>query len=180
MRSSLHLTVAAPILAVVWACGGSTTTSGNGNGGNTDYSEASTLQPTSSMCGNEVCSGCCDTSQTCQPGTIDTACGTGGGACEDCEQSGATCGSGACSGGSAASSSSSSGGATRTFPGLDASIFAGFDAAAILGRFDAAARQPPERDAAPFVYDAAAFQRDAAPPQRDAAPFVYDASGTGD
>lgn len=60
-------------------------------------------------CNAQTCStGCCDTGGRCQ-GTLDTACGKGGGSCIDCTLAGGTCKSGSCST-NASSSSSSSGG----------------------------------------------------------------------
>jgi hypothetical protein len=65
---------------------GSTTSAGGSGGGATG------------VCGAQPCSGCCDTSLTCQTGALDTACGVGAGACQDCTQTGQTCQAGACGG----------------------------------------------------------------------------------
>jgi hypothetical protein len=64
------------------------------------------------------CRGCCDSTQTCVSGSSDTACGQGGGPCQDCNAVGSTCqagglcmvvNSGSSSGGVSSSSSGSSG-----------------------------------------------------------------------
>ncbi|MEO6951298.1 MAG: hypothetical protein ABI321_05740, partial [Polyangia bacterium] len=46
------------------------------------------------VCGAANCNGCCDDTDTCQPGTADANCGTSGGRCATC--TGATCTGGVC------------------------------------------------------------------------------------
>ncbi len=59
-------------------------------------------------CGAETCpTGCCDAHGTCQTGTVNTACGSGGLACRDCtlsELDGGALGGGTCTDGQCASS----------------------------------------------------------------------------
>ena len=56
------------------------------------------------------CTGCCDTNGNCNTSGLDTACGNGGAACEDCTQIGQTCQGGLCAGVGGGSSSGASGG----------------------------------------------------------------------
>jgi hypothetical protein len=61
-------------------------------------------------CSSVSCpNGCCDMTNTCQPGTDPAACGSGGEACSACS-SDQTCTGGACSGSGSSSSGSSSSG----------------------------------------------------------------------
>jgi hypothetical protein len=61
-------------------------------------------------CNAQTCStGCCDSSGRCA-GTFDTACGKGGGACQDCTLTGSTCKAGSCTSSGSSSSSGGSGG----------------------------------------------------------------------
>jgi hypothetical protein len=47
-------------------------------------------------CGILTCSGCCDTTGTCQQTTSDTVCGGEGNPCVDCTQTSQVCSSGTC------------------------------------------------------------------------------------
>ena len=62
-------------------------------------------------CAKGTCTGCCDRNDTCWGGTLDTACGSSGGSCQDCTtpdalicqnhtcvKSSGNCGVGSCSG----------------------------------------------------------------------------------
>jgi hypothetical protein len=65
-----------------------------------------------------TCAGCCDSTQTCVSGSRDTACGRGGGLCQDCGAVGSMCQpGGVCS----ASSGSSSGGVSSSSSGSSSS-----------------------------------------------------------
>jgi hypothetical protein len=73
-----------------------------GNGGNYCI-DCTTMSPplgcSMQACGAEMCtgcSGCCDTTGTCQPGVSDQACGTGGQACIDCSAQMLSCGNQMC------------------------------------------------------------------------------------
>ncbi|MGO8992644.1 MAG: carboxypeptidase regulatory-like domain-containing protein [Polyangiaceae bacterium] len=50
-----------------------------------------TAHPSCNTCGPATCHGCCDTRNVCQPGTDDSACGVGGGTCNNCTASFSAC-----------------------------------------------------------------------------------------
>jgi hypothetical protein len=188
MRMSRRLAGFVPLLATVWACGGSTSSGGGGGGGNANYTNEASVEPTSATCGSQPCSGCCDTAQTCQPGTADNACGTSGAACEDCAQSNATCSAGACSGSSSSSSSSGSNSGVNPgggFPGFDGSFpFGGYEGGfpPPFGGLDGGFPLPVTYDGGGGfpVYDAGERPtRDAGRAERDAAAIDLDAGRFG-
>ena len=161
-------TMLVPSLMVLGGCGSSTSSgsgndeggAGNSSGGGSSNGSSSGSAP-SGMCGNQACSGCCDTTGACQTGPVDTYCGTEGVACEDCTAAGLTCQSGVCAGGGTGTASSG-GGASSSGGGFsrDAGLPPIFDGG-ILRNFDAG--REPVRDAGlPPAFDAGIFDFDAA------------------
>ena len=54
--------------------------------------EGSCVEEIPEACGPNNCAGCCDPSGACAPGDTRAACGLGGGACVDCNDTGEMCG----------------------------------------------------------------------------------------
>ena len=60
------------------ACGGRSDLGG-------PASDAGAADPPPRACGPATCAGCCDDAGACQPGTAESQCGAGGGACQACD-----------------------------------------------------------------------------------------------
>jgi hypothetical protein len=133
MRISIYGLAAVALVqsfGTLCACGGSTGKSSGepGEGGVSLSSGGGSTEAPTETCSS--CSGCCDTTQTCQAGDTNTVCGTSGAACEDCAQAGGTCSAGQCVGTSSSfGAGTSSGGRPGGFPGYDGGfVFPFYDA----------------------------------------------------
>jgi len=157
--------VLTPLLVTFLACGGSTskTETGGANDDSGNGEPPITGSGPTGMCGTQACSGCCDTSGACQNSSSDTYCGTGGAACLDCSQVGATCQAGACTGGSSTTTSSSGSSSGGTNPFRDGGPFRGFDGGGRMfdGSFPAFDGNFPTRDGGFRGFDGATFTFDA-------------------
>jgi hypothetical protein len=74
-------------------CNGGTCQNGQCTGGS--------LTDAGALCGPGNCTGCCDSTNKCNPGNSNLECGIGGNACQNCGGTG-TCSLGVCSGGATA------------------------------------------------------------------------------
>ena len=88
-------------------------TSSTSGGGSSGSSTSSGSSGGFGSCIAQSCTGCCDSTGTCQAAQGDTVCGIGGVSCTDCTTVGQTCQSGTCSGGSSSSAARSSSGGSR-------------------------------------------------------------------
>ncbi len=65
--------------------------------GNTQDGDGCSSRCTVEGCSEQTCpNGCCDSAGDCQPGNLDSACGTGGAPCRDCADEGLICHEQAC------------------------------------------------------------------------------------
>lgn len=112
---AVGLAILVPAMAVVWACGGGSSSTGLGEdgGGSGQSSGGGGLGP----CGAQSCAmGCCDENGVCQAGTSDTVCGTGNIACTDCTALKKTCQMGQCGAGGGTTSSGGGPGSSGGIP----------------------------------------------------------------
>ncbi|HLK37497.1 MAG TPA: hypothetical protein VKU41_12145 [Polyangiaceae bacterium] len=86
--------------------------SGSSAGSNSGSGGGSSTGSTPAMCDAMSCpTGCCDMNGMCQTNN-DSACGSGGGTCQNCTMVGGTCQTGACSTGSSGAMSGSTSGSS--------------------------------------------------------------------
>ena len=106
------------------------------------------------------CTGCCDTNGNCNTSALDSTCGNGGAACEDCTQVGQTCQGGLCAGVGGGSSGGASGGGGTSGSGSSSGGRFGGSSSSSGGRFGGSSSSTSSGGSSSGGYDAGRNHRD--------------------